>query len=81
MARYVDGFVIPVPKKKMATYKRMAMASARAWKKAGALQYVETVADDVCKLPGVAGDREIEMHRAEEEEEREEGALSLADSK
>jgi len=49
MAKYVDGFVIPVPKKNLKAYKKMAEASAKAWKKCGALQYVETVADDVKK--------------------------------
>jgi uncharacterized protein YbaA (DUF1428 family) len=49
MARYVDGFVIPVPRKNMKLYRKMAEASAKAWKKAGALQYVECQADDVKK--------------------------------
>jgi uncharacterized protein YbaA (DUF1428 family) len=49
MARYIDGIIIPVPKKNLKIYKRMAQKSAKAWIKHGALEYVETVADDVEK--------------------------------
>jgi uncharacterized protein YbaA (DUF1428 family) len=44
---YVDGFVIPVPKKNMAAYKRMAKVGAKVWKKHGALDYKECVGDDL----------------------------------
>jgi uncharacterized protein YbaA (DUF1428 family) len=44
---YVDGFVTPVPRKKLAQYRRMAQLGAKAWKEYGALEYVEAVADDV----------------------------------
>jgi len=47
MAHYVDGFVIPVPKRKLATYRRMATLAGRVWMEHGALDYRETVADDV----------------------------------
>ena len=47
MANYVDGFVLPVPKKKLAAYRRMAQLAARVWREHGALEYVEAVADDV----------------------------------
>ena len=47
MARYVDGFVVPVPKGKLDAYKKMARRGARVWKEHGALEYVECVADDV----------------------------------
>ncbi len=49
MANYVDGFIIPVPKKNLKLYEKMAKASAKAWVKHGALEYVESVADDVTK--------------------------------
>ena len=49
MARYVDGFVIPVPKKNIKAYQALAKVSAKAWMKAGALEYVESVSDDVAK--------------------------------
>ena len=44
---YVDGFVLPVPRKKLAAYRRMARLGGKVWKSHGALEYVETVADDV----------------------------------
>lgn len=44
---YVDGFVIPVPKKKLAAYKKMATLGSKVWKDHGALDYRECVADDV----------------------------------
>jgi uncharacterized protein YbaA (DUF1428 family) len=47
MANYVDGFVLPVPKKKLGQYRRMAQKSGKIWKEFGALDYVEAVADDV----------------------------------
>ncbi len=47
MARYVDGFVLPVPKKKLAAYRRMATRAGKVWRDHGALEYVECVADDV----------------------------------
>jgi uncharacterized protein YbaA (DUF1428 family) len=47
MARYVDGFVVPVPKKKLDAYRKMAKLGAKVWKDHGALEYVECVADDV----------------------------------
>ena len=45
--RYVDGFVLPVPKKKVGAYRRLARKCGRIWKEYGALDYVECVADDV----------------------------------
>jgi uncharacterized protein YbaA (DUF1428 family) len=44
---YVDGFVLPVPRRKLAAYRRMARLGGRVWKEHGALEYVEAVADDV----------------------------------
>ena len=47
MARYFDGFVLPVPKDKLAAYKRLATKASKIWIEHGALEYVEAVADDV----------------------------------
>ena len=44
---YVDGFVVPVPKKKLAAYRRMAQKAGKLWREHGALAYRECVADDV----------------------------------
>jgi uncharacterized protein YbaA (DUF1428 family) len=47
MAKYVDGFIIPVPKKKLAAYRRMAQKAGKVWREYGALEYREWVAEDV----------------------------------
>jgi len=44
---YVDGFVLPVPKRKLAAYRRMAQKAGRIWREHGALDFKECVADDV----------------------------------
>ena len=44
---YVDGFVIPVPKKNLKAYRAMARKAGRVWRDHGALDYKECVADDV----------------------------------
>lgn len=44
---YVDGFVIPVPKKKVAVYQKMAKKASKIWMEYGALDYKECVSDDV----------------------------------
>jgi uncharacterized protein YbaA (DUF1428 family) len=44
---YVDGFVVPVPKRKLEAYPRMARKAGKVWREHGALRYVECVADDV----------------------------------
>lgn len=45
--KYVDGFVVPVPKSKLPAYRRMAKTAGKVWMEHGALEYVECVADDV----------------------------------
>ena len=47
MPVYVDGFVVPVPKKQLAAYKAMARKAGKVWREHGALDYHECVADDV----------------------------------
>jgi uncharacterized protein YbaA (DUF1428 family) len=45
--KYVDGFVVPVPKKNLAAYRAMAQKMSKVCREYGALEYVEAVADDV----------------------------------
>jgi uncharacterized protein YbaA (DUF1428 family) len=45
--RYVDGFVVPVPKKNLQAYRRMAKTAGKVWHSHGALEFREYVADDV----------------------------------
>lgn len=47
MAKYVDGFVLVVPKSKVAAYRKMAADGGRMWKKYGALDYKECIGDDL----------------------------------
>jgi len=47
MAKYVDGFVLAVPKKNLDTYRRMAQKASKIWREHGALEYREWVAEDV----------------------------------
>jgi uncharacterized protein YbaA (DUF1428 family) len=45
--RYVDGYVVPVPKKNLQAYRRMAQKAGKVWREHGALEYIECIADDV----------------------------------
>ena len=47
MPRYVDGFVLPVPKKNVSAYRRMAQKAAKVWRDHGALEFRESVGDDL----------------------------------
>jgi uncharacterized protein YbaA (DUF1428 family) len=47
MPNYIDGFVLPVPKNKVETYRRMAQKASKIWKEHGALEYRECVGDDL----------------------------------
>ena len=47
MARYVDGFVLPVPTRNRDKYLRIARKAGKVWLDHGALEYVEAIADDV----------------------------------
>jgi uncharacterized protein YbaA (DUF1428 family) len=44
---YVDGFVVPVPKKSLSAYRRLARKAGKVWREHGALEFRECVADDV----------------------------------
>src|ERR687889_71262 len=45
--KYVDGFIVPVPKDKIDDYRKISETAGRVWKEYGALEYIECVADDV----------------------------------
>jgi uncharacterized protein YbaA (DUF1428 family) len=53
MAQYVDGFVLNVPKKKLDAYTKMAKKAGKIWMEYGALQYFETVGEDMKVQMGV----------------------------
>ena len=45
--KYVDGFVLPVPKKNLPAYRRMAAKAGKVWREHGALEFRECVGDDL----------------------------------
>jgi uncharacterized protein YbaA (DUF1428 family) len=45
--RYVDGYVLPLPKKNLQAYRRMAQRAGKVWRDHGALEFIECVGDDV----------------------------------
>jgi uncharacterized protein YbaA (DUF1428 family) len=47
VAEYVDGFVLPIPKKNIGAYSKLARKAGKIWKEHGALEYRECVGDDV----------------------------------
>jgi uncharacterized protein YbaA (DUF1428 family) len=63
--RYVDGYVLPVPKKNMRIYRRMAQKAAKVWRKHGALDYKECVGDDLKNRWGVAFPRTVKLKKGE----------------
>lgn len=51
--KYIDGFVIPLKKKDIAAYKKMATWGAKMWEKNGALLYFECIGDDLLVKSGM----------------------------
>jgi uncharacterized protein YbaA (DUF1428 family) len=51
--KYVDGFVLAVPKKNVAEYRRIAQAAGKVWRKHGALEFRECVGEDLKTKMGV----------------------------
>ena len=52
---YADGFLIPVPRRKLAKYRSIASRAGRIWMEHGAVEYRECVADDLGKMSGGFG--------------------------
>lgn len=53
MSHYVDGFVLPVPKKKLPAYRAMAQKAAKVWREHGALQVCECAGEDLAAKMGL----------------------------
>jgi uncharacterized protein YbaA (DUF1428 family) len=62
---YLDGYVLPVPKKNMKAYLRMARMGERIWRKYGALDYKECVGDDLKAPWGVGFPRTMKVKPGE----------------
>lgn len=65
MANYIDGFVLPIPRKDLDTYKQVAQTVADIWKEHGALAYHEYVGDDM-KMAGTLSFPEVMNSREDE---------------
>ena len=65
MARYIDGFVLPVPKRSVAAYLRMARKAGKIWREHGALEYRECVGDDLNVKVGLPFPRGIKSKPGE----------------
>jgi uncharacterized protein YbaA (DUF1428 family) len=62
---YVDGFVLPVPKKNLRTYQRMAQKAGRIWQQYGAVEYRECVGEDLDIKIGKPFPRQLKLKRGE----------------
>jgi uncharacterized protein YbaA (DUF1428 family) len=62
---YVDGFVVPVPKKNIKAYLGIARKAGKVWKDHGALEYVECVADDVKVGKWTSFPRSVKLKKGE----------------
>lgn len=66
MAKYVDGYVLPVPRRKINVYRRMAQKAGEVWRKYGALEYFECVGDDLnAKWAGIKFPRTVRAKAGE----------------
>jgi len=62
---YVDGFVIPLPKKNAATYRKIARAAGKVWMDAGAVSYTEALGDDLTPKFGALFPRMTRLKKGE----------------
>ncbi len=62
---YVDGFIVPVPKKNLPAYRRLARKCSKIWCEYGALEYVETIADDVKSGKHTSFPQSVKLKRGE----------------
>jgi uncharacterized protein YbaA (DUF1428 family) len=65
MPHYIDGFVVPVPKRKMAAYRALARKASKIWKEYGAIEYVECFADDAPKGKVTSFPRSVKLKASE----------------
>jgi len=62
---YVDGFVIPVPRKNLGAYVRMAQKAGNIWREHGALEYRECAGDDLKSKFGIPFPRSAKVKPGE----------------
>ena len=65
MAKYVDGFLLAVPKAKLPAYRKLSAKAGKIWMEYGALQYVECVGDDL-NIKGMGSfQKQLKLKRGE----------------
>ena len=62
---YVDGFVLPIPRKNLPAYKRLARKAGKVWRDHGAIDYKECVGDDLNVKMGVPFPRQVKVKPGE----------------
>jgi uncharacterized protein YbaA (DUF1428 family) len=62
---YVDGFIVPVPKKNLKAYRSMARKAGKVWRDHGAIEFRECVADDVKLGKWTSFPRSVKLKRGE----------------
>jgi uncharacterized protein YbaA (DUF1428 family) len=65
MARYVDGLVLPIRKKKVKAYIRLAEKAGKIWRKHGALEFRGCVGEDLKVQMGMPFRRRVKLKRGE----------------
>jgi len=65
MATYVDGFVVPVPKRNLDAYRRLSRKAGKIWIEHGALEFKECVAEDVQPGEVTSFPQSVQLKRGE----------------
>jgi uncharacterized protein YbaA (DUF1428 family) len=63
---YVDGFVVPVPRKNIAAYRKLSRKAGKIWREHGALEYRECLADDVKKGKSTSFPQSVKLKAGEQ---------------
>ena len=63
--KYIDGYVIPIPKKNLKAYQRMAQKAGKIWLEYGALDFKESVGDDLKVKYGTPFPRQLKLKPGE----------------
>jgi len=65
MAKYVDGYILPIPKRNLQIYRRIAQKAGKIWREHGALEYRECAGDDLKVKWGVPFPRQMKLKAGE----------------
>jgi uncharacterized protein YbaA (DUF1428 family) len=63
--RYIDGFLLPVPKRRIEAYRRISSKAGKVWREHGALEYRECAGDDLANKMGVTFPARVRAKRGE----------------